>query len=76
MNDTTDHYEGAILEEVRDQITRLAEAMSEVPGKVRNIDERLGTIESDVKVIKAAVTDQTSELNMLGTRLARLEDLA
>lgn len=56
-NDDTSHYEGAVLEDIQHKLTAILENQSlltNVPAQVRSIDERLKTVESDVKVIKAA----------------------
>jgi uncharacterized protein (UPF0335 family) len=62
---TKDHYDGAILEDIQSQIQRLAESMADVPKKVIEIDERLKSVEADVKVIKAVVTDHEKEIQSI-----------
>jgi RNase H-fold protein (predicted Holliday junction resolvase) len=69
-----DHYLGAKIEEVRDIVQRMAEAMVDVPSRVRRIDERLETVEAEVKAIHAAVKGQTRELNEHAGRLTALEE--
>ena len=76
MKDNNDHYDGAILEDIQDQVRRLAETLAEVPSKVRAIDERLVDVEADVKVIKAAVTDQSQQLHNHEDRITHLEQAA
>ncbi len=68
----SDDYTGVLLEKIQDQLQRLAEAMADVPTKVDDIDQRLREVESDVKVIKAAVTDQSRQLQEQSQRLNTL----
>lgn len=72
----SDDYTGVLLEKIQDQLQRLAEAMADVPTKVDDIDQRLREVESDVKVIKAAVTDQSRQLQEQSQRLNTLESHA
>ena len=79
MGDNNDHYEGALLEEIRDDVRRLAEAvggLSELPERVRVMDERLMGVEDDVKAIKAAVTDMNADLRDHEHRITHLERAA
>ena len=75
-NDDTSHYEGALLEDIRDSVQRLTEAMAEIPGDVRQLKEDVGQLRQDVAVIKAVVTDQSSDLRGLDTRATVLEKAA
>jgi archaellum component FlaC len=72
-DDNTDHYEGALLEDIRDQIKRLTEALAEVPQDVRQLKEDVGEVKQDVKVVKAVVSNQSSDLDNHEKRLKRLE---
>lgn len=72
----TEHYEGALLEEINSKVDRLTEALADVPARVCSIDERLSIVETDVKVIKAAVTDQSKQLHDHEQRLTQLEQPA
>jgi septal ring factor EnvC (AmiA/AmiB activator) len=72
-DDNTDHYEGALLEEVNQKIDRLAEALADVPTKLTSIDGRLSGVEDELKVIRAAVIDQSRELHDHESRIMRLE---
>ncbi len=56
-----------------DAIMESQAAMSPVPRKLDAIDERLGRVESDVKIIKAVVTDHSAQLNNHDKRLVNLE---
>lgn len=69
-------YQGVISEDIQHRIQRLAEAMADVPAKVTSIDERLAIVESDMKVVKAAVTDQSGVLHDHETRITQLESAA
>ncbi len=68
-----DDYTGVLLERIQDQLQRLAEAVADVLAKVDDIDQRLREVESDIKVIKAAVTDQSYQLKQQSERLNTLE---
>ncbi|PIR86101.1 hypothetical protein COU14_00725 [Candidatus Kaiserbacteria bacterium CG10_big_fil_rev_8_21_14_0_10_44_10] len=69
-------HQGVISEDIQHHIQRLAEAMADVPAKVTSIDERLANMESDMKVVKAAVTDQSGVLHDHETRITQLESAA
>lgn len=61
----TDHYEGALLEEVRDNLKLLAEGMSGLKTTVDDISDRLAGVEQQtvlIPSIKAAITDQSRQL--------------
>ncbi|HWB39455.1 MAG TPA: hypothetical protein VG604_04450 [Candidatus Saccharimonadales bacterium] len=76
MSDNTDHYEGVILEEMRDNFKALAEAVAglyPLHDKVDRIDERLQNVESDVHVIKMVMTNHSGELKDHEKRLNKLE---
>lgn len=66
-------HQGVIAEDIQHRIQRLAEAMADVPAKVTSIDERLATVESDMKVVKAAVTDQSFRSLILGRKVFLFE---
>jgi archaellum component FlaC len=80
-NDDNDmsHYEGALLEEINDRLKGIQEgqdSLAHVPKQLDAIDNRLRAVESDVKVIKAAVTEHSrdiKDLKSLEPRLAKLE---
>jgi len=74
-----DHYEGAMLEEMRDNFKALAEAISglyPLHDKVDRIDGRLQHIEEDVHVIKLVLTDHSGKLRGHEDRLIKIEQKA
>jgi hypothetical protein len=65
MKKMDESYTQALLEEIRSQNKAVVEAMNDMKDKVDKIpgiDNRLKSVESDVKVIKAAVTLTDKEL--------------
>ncbi len=75
-NDGTDHYEGALLEEIRDNVKLLAEGMSGLKNTVKSVNNRLTQVEQHTELIpaiKAAVTDQGQETEKVKSRVAVLE---
>jgi len=67
---------GFVLEHLDDQLKAILEgqdALASVPSKLQQIDERLERVETDVKAIKAAVTDQSHQLNSHEIRIKDLE---
>jgi hypothetical protein len=72
-NDNTDHYVGALLEDINHKFDILVEgqaSMAHVPRKLDDIDDRLKTVELDVKTIKLAVKDQGKDHKKLKRRVA------
>lgn len=70
---------GVILEEINDKLERILEAtdtLKDVPSDIRDIKERLITVESNVKTVKAVVTDQNSDLKNHEIRITQLEQAA
>lgn len=66
---TDDHsrHDGVVLENIEDKLARILEAtdaLEAVPAKIQAMDERLMNVESDVKVIRAVVTDTNRELRV------------
>lgn len=75
-NNGTSHYEGALLEEINDRLKGIQEgqdSLAHVPKQLDDIDSRLRVVESDVKVIKAVVTDHSYDIKDLKTRVTKLE---
>jgi hypothetical protein len=65
MKKMDESYTQALLEEIRSQNKAVVEAMNDMKDKVDKIpgiDNRLKSVESDVKVINAAVTLTDKEL--------------
>ncbi len=76
-NDSIGHYEGVLLEEIRDHVKGIAEGLSGLSDTVVRIDQRLGQIEQNTNLIpsiKAAVTDQNKDIAKLGGRISTLEE--
>jgi polyhydroxyalkanoate synthesis regulator phasin len=76
MKKMDESYTQALLEEIRSQNKAVVEAMNDMKDKVDKIpgiDNRLKSVESDVKVIKAAVTMTDKELKSLERRVTHLE---
>jgi archaellum component FlaC len=74
--DDTSHHQGVLLEEMSDDIKRLAEAMAGVPADVHQLKDDVSQLKTDVAVIKAVVTDQSSQLNNHEIRITKLEHTA
>ncbi len=57
-------YQTILLEEIRDQNKALLEGQKDQATRadIKQVGQRLDTLESDVKVIKAAVTATNSDL--------------
>ncbi len=78
MKDDEDqsHYEGAILEKIRDQNTVIIEGLGDLkglPAKVDKLAEDMAEVKSDIKVIKTVITDHSAELKDHGKRITALE---
>jgi predicted nuclease with TOPRIM domain len=80
MNDLDDEtIKGALGEEILDQLKLVTENMataSELNRRFDDVDDRLRQLELDVRIIRAAVTDQGGELRQLDHRLGDLEQAA
>jgi len=71
-----DNYTKLLAEELKTQRTQILEALGglkDVPKKLNKIEESLEEVKNDVKAIKAAVTDQSKQLNNHEQRLTVLE---
>jgi hypothetical protein len=77
MQSLNDDERKAVLGEIlADELKVIAEYVKDIPQIRKDVEEikgRLTNVESDVKVIKAAVTDQNHQLNRHDQRLTRLE---
>lgn len=65
MQDDTSHYEGALLEEIRDQNKAILEGLtgfSGVPSKVDKIAKDVDEIKTDVKAIKSVVKNHEGRI--------------
>lgn len=78
MDEANDNYTQILLEQIRDQNEALLEAAKNQATRddVYRLEDQLTTIEQNVKVIKAAVTDQSKELKHHTARIGRLEGKA
>jgi hypothetical protein len=57
----SDDYTGILLEDIDHKLDAILESqvlLAPMSQKLNDVDERLSHVEADVKVIKAAVTDQ------------------
>lgn len=71
--------DAVLLEDIQhkfDVILEYLTPLSPLPAKVDAIDERLRSVEADVKIIKAVVTDHSATLLNHDQRLTRLEQPA
>ena len=66
-------HQGALTEDVRDQVARLAEALADVPGTLTELKSDVEELKSDMKIVKAAVTDQSGQLQNHEVRITSLE---
>ena len=71
-----DHID-VLLEEVRDQNRAVLEAVGQIQQQLNEllpVKSDVAQLTSDMKIVKAAVTDQSLELRDHGSRLTRLEE--
>ena len=66
-------HQGVISEDIQHQVQRLAEAMAEVPATVQKLSADVDELKTDMKVVKAAVTDQSGVLHDHESRITQLE---
>ena len=78
----TDHYLGVLLEDIDSKLAIIMEGQSvqATSLKLKAVDERLQVVESDARLIRRIVTDQstasrsqTQRLNGHETRISKLE---
>ncbi|HUS26467.1 MAG TPA: hypothetical protein VMY99_03910 [Nevskiaceae bacterium] len=62
-----------LLNRIEDKLQRFAEAMGDVPAKITKVEERLDTIENNVKAIKGIARMHSKELDGHEERLTTLE---
>lgn len=70
------HYEGVLLEDIKDQNKAILEglgALKGVPTKLDKLTEDIAELKSDVKVIKSVVKDQSHMLKDHEERITTLE---
>jgi chromosome segregation ATPase len=74
MND--DHYEGALLEEIRDQNKAILEGLQPLPKIAKDIgklQEDVETLKNDMQAVKAIAKDHSHQLDGHEDRLTQLE---
>jgi len=72
-----DRHDGVLLEDINDKLQHLAEGVSvllEGNQEIRKVVDRIPAIEDNVKAIKAAVTDQSRQLNSVEHQVGEHED--
>jgi hypothetical protein len=75
MSDQDDNYAGLLLEQIRDEVKAIHELVAGQPTRSEfdQLTTDVRTIRDDTKVIKAAVMDQSAQLNDHEHRITRLE---
>ena len=76
-NDNTNHYEGALLEEINDRLKGIQEgqvSLVNVPGDLAVLMADMKVVKADIKTIKVAVKGHTKDINNLESRVTVLED--
>jgi predicted nucleic acid-binding Zn-ribbon protein len=73
--DDNDNYEGILLEQIRDEIKAVHEAVGDIRLKVNNQPTRneFNELKDDVRTIKASVTGQSAQIHDHDERITRLE---
>lgn len=67
------NYLGVILEDIQSKLQMIAETLAPLPGAVSQLQTDVTEIKSDLKVLKAVVTDHSEHINNHETRITRLE---
>ena len=78
-NNDTSHYEGALLEDIQHKLAAILEgqqSLDHVPRELTELRADMADVKTDVKAIKAAVTDQGADMKDLKSRVATLEKAA
>lgn len=76
QNDDKSHYEGALLEEIRDQnkaILERLEPLAKVEKGVDKLENDMTEVKVDIKTIKMVVKDHSVELKDHERRVTQLE---
>jgi hypothetical protein len=71
-----DNYVAVLLEEIRDQNKAVLETVGDLQknvSKIPVIEETVDELKQDMKVVKAAVTDMSHQVQDHGVRISRLE---
>ena len=75
MTNSDDNYLGILLEEIRDQNKAVLEAVGDMRAELKKVPKRdeFDDLKQDVKVIKAAITDLSHQVDDHERRITRLE---
>lgn len=76
MTISDDNYLGVLLEEIRDQNRAVLEAVGDMQknvAKIPGIESDIHELKQDMKIVKAAVTDLSHQVNDHEHRITRLE---
>jgi outer membrane murein-binding lipoprotein Lpp len=71
-----DNYTAILLEDMNDKFDLIMEAirpLQTLPAQVARLGEDVAELKSDMKVVKAAITDLTPQVNDIDVRVQRLE---
>lgn len=74
-----DDYNGILLEDMNSKFDAIMEALQPLqclPAQVAGLTERADELSADMKVVKAAVTDLSVQVNDIDMRVQRLESRA
>lgn len=72
-----DSYTNVLLEEMRDSIQAIVEAVIDVQKKVEPIPQMqadIAELKTDMRLVKYAVKDTNSDLKLLDRRVTKLEN--
>ena len=75
MSKTDDNYTGILLEQILDEVKTIHELVAGQPTRdeFSKLRDDVGAVKDDVRVIKAAATDQSKQLKDHEQRITRLE---
>jgi hypothetical protein len=75
MSNADDNYTGLLLEQIRDQNKAVLEAVGDMRAELKRVPKReeFDELKQDVKIIKAAVTDLSRQVNNHEHRIGNLE---
>jgi DNA repair ATPase RecN len=68
-----DHYQGALLEDINDKLSGIAEAVGGLSDKVDGIDDRLGRVEETTQSIDRRLNHVEGRLDRVDGRLNQVE---
>ncbi len=76
MSKSDSDYIDVLLEEIRDQNKAVLEVVGDMQtevARIKSIEDNVEELKSDMKVVKAAVTDVSKQENEQNHRITRLE---